>query len=112
MLKLVFSNVPHVTIGISTFSPAILMSGLRLQRCKLNPALEGDDSSSSLPPFYGRFYISDPRSAMTSLLSLMLLPLRSVCHTSGAPPPGNEPTSAYGGYLESLGVRMVVDWGV
>jgi hypothetical protein len=122
MLKSDLRNVCHVEVAYCTLSPVILINlvsalehirGLRLQGCTVTAVLEGDDNFPSLPPLQGHLSISEsPYSNTTSLLSRVVLPLRSLHHVSRALLSENKLINACAGSLENLEIRMVVDWSM
>lgn len=123
LLRSLFPTVRRVTVVASTLSPAIVlnlisllehMSELRLQRCHLSTTLEGDDNLPSLPPLEGRLVLHEsdpPHSAITSLLSRIPLPLRSLCYKSMGLPSENKLIDACAESLENLEVRMIASCG-
>lgn len=120
ILKSSFPNIRRIDVLSSSLSPSVLLNlvgtlervhDLRLRRCRLSRATEGDNRPPSLPPLRGRLYISDPHSAIVGLLSQIPLPLRSLCYTSRVFPPEKKIIDACSGSLENLEVRILVDLG-
>lgn len=120
MLKSDLRNVCRVEVAYCTLSPVILINlvgalehigGLRLQGCRVTTALERGNNLPSLPPLQGHLSISETfDSNTTSLLSRVVLPLRSLHHVSRTLPSENNLINACAGSLENLEVKMVVDW--
>ena len=122
LLKSLFPNVRRVAVVASTLSAvAVLnligilehMSELRLERCHCID-LGGDDSLPTLPPLQGRLILYEPRSphfAITSLLSRIPLPLRSLCYKQIGLPSENKFVDSCAGSLENLELGIVASLG-
>ena len=122
LLKSLFPNVHRVIVVASMLSAAAALnlvsilehtSELRLNQCHFTP-LGRNDSLPTLPPLQGRLVLSEshpPHSAITSLLSRIPLPLRSLSHDFVGLPSENKLIEACGGSLEILEVRMLASLG-
>ena len=114
-LRNVCAEVAYCALGpvilINLVSALEHIGGLRFKGCRVTTVLEGDHNLPNLPPLQGHLSISEsPDSDTTSLLSRVVLSLRSLHHVSRTLPSENRLINACAGSLENLEVKMVVDW--